>query len=154
VTISDAYNFRRISDQLTTSGLVRAANVAAIGKEGYGLLINLLPADSEWALANEDELVTSQGVRYVHIPVDFDNPLAEEFDAFATALDDAPDGKVHAHCAANYRVSAFIGLYQLARGHWTVAEADEFMADLWNPAEHSVWEAFIATQRTRLAHKN
>jgi hypothetical protein len=52
--------------------------------------------------------------------------------------------KVHIHCAANFRVSAFYSLYQVTHGAWSVARASEFIADVWRPAEHPGWPEFIA----------
>ncbi len=53
------------------------------------------------------------------------------------------------HCAANYRVTAFYGLYALRRGLCTEAEADELTRSVWNPAEFPAWDAFIARERQR-----
>ena len=43
MSIEDAYNFRRINDRLTTSGLVSVAQLHDLRREGYDAVINLLP---------------------------------------------------------------------------------------------------------------
>jgi protein tyrosine phosphatase (PTP) superfamily phosphohydrolase (DUF442 family) len=146
MSIEDSYNFRRIDDRLTTSGVVSAEQLAQLGGEGYVCVINLLPADSEYAVADERDLVEGQGIDYVHIPVDFAAPTEADFDAFATAMDAHHDSKVHVHCAANYRVSAFYSAYARRRGLLTEAEADELVRGLWNPDEHPAWQAFIRSE--------
>jgi hypothetical protein len=60
------------------------------------------------------------------------------------------DRKVHVHCAANYRVSAFYSLYALRKGRIDEKEADAIVRDVWDPAEHPVWAAFIADECARL----
>ena len=90
-----------------------------------------------------------QGLDYVYIPVDFDAPTHADLEAFSQAMSARAGQKVHVHCAANYRVSAFYGLYASANGLGTDAEADELVQSLWDPAEHPAWMAFINDERAR-----
>jgi len=147
--IEGSYNFRRISERVTTSGVVGDKRLRNLQVEGYGALINLLPDQSEYSIPEEGEIVTSQGLRYVYIPVDFATPTQADFDAFVQAMDEVGDKSVHAHCAANFRVSAFYSLYAMRNGLWTEEQADKFIEGLWNPAEHPAWASFIAEQKRR-----
>jgi uncharacterized protein (TIGR01244 family) len=149
MTIEDSYNFRRISERLTTSGLVSAAQLDELHREGYDAVINLLPDTYEHAVTDEASIVRDQGLDYVYIPVDFAAPTHADFAAFSDALTARADQKVHVHCAANYRVSAFYGLYAMLHGLCTEAEADELVQDVWNPADHPPWPAFMADERAR-----
>jgi hypothetical protein len=54
---------------------------------------------------------------------------------------------VFAHCAANYRVSAFLSIYGELRLGWTRAEAEAHARRLWSPTE--VWLAFLRDARAR-----
>ena len=72
MTIEDSYNFRRISEQVTTSGVVSAAQLGELRGEGYDAVINLLPASNEHAVKDEARIVRDQGLDDVYIPVDFD----------------------------------------------------------------------------------
>ena len=149
MSIEGSYNFRRVSDRITTSGVVGDKRLAGLQAQGYGTLINLLPDQSEHAVPEESAIVTSQGLHYIYIPVDFAAPTRADLDAFSLAMDAADDKAVHVHCAANFRVSAFYSLYAMRKGLWTQAQADEFIAGLWNPDEYPAWSAFIAQQRRR-----
>jgi protein tyrosine phosphatase (PTP) superfamily phosphohydrolase (DUF442 family) len=150
VSIEESYNFRRIHDRLTTSGLVSTAQLSDLLAEGYGALINLLPDTHEHAVADEARIVREQGLDYIHIPVAFEAPRHSDLEAFVDALDTLTSKKTHVHCAANYRVSAFYSLYALRRGLCTEDEADALVSDLWNPADHPVWLAFITDERRRI----
>ena len=147
MSIEDAYNFRHIHERLTTSGFVTAAHLDHLGDDGYGAVINLLPDGHDLALADEGRILAEQGVDYVYLPVDFDAPTRADLDAFTDAMDTRTDQKIHVHCAANYRVSAFYSLYARRRGLCTAAEAERLVAEIWNPAEHPVWAAFLVDQR-------
>ena len=149
MTIEDSYNFRRISERITTSGLVSAAQLGELRGEGYDAVINLLPDSYEHAVTDEARIVRDQGLDYVYIPVDFAAPTHADLEAFSQAMTARAGQRVHVHCAANYRVSAFYGLYAFANGLCTEAEVDELVRSLWDPAEYPAWTAFIADERAR-----
>lgn len=138
-----SYNFRRITDNVTTSGVVGEENLRALGAEGYELVINLLPDDSQYAVPGEEEIVRGQGIDYVYIPVDFGNPTLADFETFSAVLDSAASRKVHIHCAANYRVSAFYSSYARLKGTMSEGEARDLIASLWEPRENPAWPEFI-----------
>ena len=148
--IEHSYNFRRADERVTTSGLVTAEQLAQLRREGYDAVINLLPEDSEHAVADEARIVREQPLDYVYVPVDFAAPTHADFEAFSRAMDAHHGQQLHVHCAANYRVSAFYGLYAVQQGLWSVDQADAFVRDLWDPSEHPVWAAFIDDERRRL----
>lgn len=150
MSIEDAYNFRRVDDRLTTSGLVSFEQLHQLHDDGYDAVIDLLPTTHEHAIPDEAGIVRSQGVEYISIPVDFEAPAPEDFAAFADALDARPGQKIHVHCAANYRVSVFYSLYALRNGWCTETEADQLVLDLWDPSEHPAWQAFVTEERARM----
>jgi len=142
--IESSYNFRRVDERLTTSGIVTADALGALAAQGYEVVVNLLPDSHRHAVAGEREIVESQGLEYIHIPVDFSRPTREDFEQFSDALDRVLDRKVHVHCAANWRVTAFYSLYAVRRGRWTIHRASEFVHDVWAPATHPGWPELIA----------
>lgn len=148
MSIEESYNFRRIDERLSTSGLVDPEQLSSLRAEGYDAVINLLPGSSEYAVPEEERIVRNQGIDYVYVPVDFDAPTSADLDAFADAMDARTRQKIHVHCAANYRVSAFYGLYAQRRGLWTEGEADELIRSIWNPDDFPAWATFIADERT------
>ena len=141
--IENSYNFRRVSSLLTTSGVVGAMRLRKLSSEGYQAVINLLPDDSKSAVEDERQIVERQGLKYIHIPVDFDNPCLNDYEQFASALDAVSETKAHIHCAANYRVSVFYSLYAQSRGIWSSSQAQSFISSLWQPLESPGWPEFI-----------
>jgi protein tyrosine phosphatase (PTP) superfamily phosphohydrolase (DUF442 family) len=150
-SVEDGYNFRRVHDRLTTSGLLSPDQLGALRRDGYDAVVNLLPDSNERAVTHEADIVRAQGVDYVYIPVDFAAPTRSDLQRFAEAMDELEGRTVHVHCAANYRVSAFYSLYALRRGWCTVEQADAIVRDVWDPAEHPAWSAFIAEEQARIA---
>ena len=74
MTIDKSFNFRRVSKQITTSGTIDLKDLGELRSEGYEVVIDLLPGDSEYAIEGEREIIEKQGIHYIHIPVDFSHP--------------------------------------------------------------------------------
>jgi protein tyrosine phosphatase (PTP) superfamily phosphohydrolase (DUF442 family) len=131
-----------VDDRLGTSGQPTEAQLADVARAGFTAVINLaLHDDPRYSLADEAGTVRSLGLDYVHIPVQFAAPKQSELLAFFDAMDARTEDKVWVHCAANYRVTAFLGLYRMIRHGWPRERAFELMEGMWKPNE--VWSAFI-----------
>jgi hypothetical protein len=61
-----------------------------------------------------------------------------------------PGSRALVHCAANFRVSAFHGLYAMKHLGWSVERAEAFRAPIWDSSDDPVWEAFILQMQHRL----
>jgi protein tyrosine phosphatase (PTP) superfamily phosphohydrolase (DUF442 family) len=144
VPVSEAYNFRQVDERLSTAGVISEQQLGELKAEGYEAVITLLPADSEYAIANEPDIVMSQGLGYTYIPVDFAAPTREDYAEFEKAMQASGDRKLMLHCAANYRVSAFYSIYAVRHLGWTHQQAYDFISAIWNLDEHPVWKSFVA----------
>src|SRR5262245_37755800 len=111
--LCEIYNFRIIGDGLGTAGQPTESQFQAIRETGFEVVINPALPTSDNALANEGSVVTGLGMSYVHIPVDFKTPTAENFRAFCRVMEAFDGRRVFVHCAANKRVSAFVFLYRV-----------------------------------------
>ena len=139
-TLNHIRNFLRIDDRLATSGMPQPDDFAALRQAGFDVVINLALPTSDNALPNEGELVSEQGMTYVHIPVKFDAPQPADFERFTRVLDACTDQRVFVHCAANKRVSAFVFLHRLRHGaDRKTVEAD--LARIWRP--DGAWPEFV-----------
>src|SRR5271163_4876920 len=106
------YNWRRLDDRVTTSGQPTEPQLADIHALGVSHIVNLGLHTHEKALPDEAASVGALGMTYIHIPVDFKNPTERDFTAFCAAMAASEGDKVHVHCIANYRVSAFFYRYR------------------------------------------
>jgi uncharacterized protein (TIGR01244 family) len=152
-SLNDIYNFRLVGPNLATSGQPSEEELAAIAAAGYEVIINIaLHDDPRYALADETASVQALGLRYIHIPVQFDAPTQRDLLAFFAAMDRNRNARVWVHCAANKRVSAFLGLYRHVHLGQPLEEAFALLHDIWEP--NPVWAAFIAEQLTNIAARN
>ena len=144
-TIGDIYNFRQVSPNLASSGQPREHQLRAIAEAGYKVIINLaLHDDPRYSLHDEAASVRALGLEYIHIPVQFGAPEESDLLKFFEAMERHAGGPIWVHCAANMRVSAFLGLYRVLRQGWPETQAFALMHEIWQP--DSVWSQFIASQ--------
>ena len=137
-------NWRRLDDRITTSGQPTEQQLLALHALGIRNVVNLGLHSHERALPDEAASLAALGIRYIHIPVDFQNPTEFDFTAFRAIMAELRDVPVHVHCIANYRVSAFFYRYRRDVLGMNDAEARAAMDDVWQP--NPVWEAFVAAR--------
>jgi uncharacterized protein (TIGR01244 family) len=134
-------NWQRIDPRITTSGQPSEAELAQIAGLGVRCVINLGLHSHARALPDEAASVAALGMRYAHIPVDFQSPTEADFTAFLRALTETANDPVHVHCIANYRVSAFFYRYRRDILGWNEPAARAEMERIWQP--NGVWAEFV-----------
>jgi protein tyrosine phosphatase (PTP) superfamily phosphohydrolase (DUF442 family) len=139
--MSPIYNFHKVSDMLACSGQPGESQLVSIADDGYQVVINLGLSDGKYALADEAASVKDLGLIYHHIPVLFDNPQIDELTSFIGLMKKYTGEKTLVHCAANYRASAFTGLYLFATDQLDEEKMQELIEAVWQP--DAIWQQFI-----------
>lgn len=147
MSTENIYNFRKIDEQIITGGQPTAEQLKSAAQEGTEVVINLATYQAGHSLEDEAGLVRSLGMTYYHIPVEWQNPTLSDFAAFELAMQQAGNAKTLIHCAANFRVTAFYGLYAMKHLGWTEAQAEELRRAVWAGSEYPVWDEFIRQVR-------
>jgi len=139
----EIHNFLALSETLFTGGMPKAEQLTDAAQRGVDVVINLAPHDVPDALPNETELVTSLGMQYINLPVNWNTPTKEGLDRFMDAMDESQGKKVLVHCEANFRASAFVSMYRILREDWSPEDALEVMHKIWDEDAYPVWKMFI-----------
>jgi len=139
--LTDISNFRQYSPTFASSGQPSVEDLQAIRDAGFERIIYLAFSNDTTAIEAEDRLVKEQGMRYVHIPVDFNKPELEEFQAFMSLMQAEPKTKTLLHCQINLRASTFSLLYRVIGLGTPLGEAKEAFDSVWQPNE--TWYRFI-----------
>lgn len=151
MSTTDIYNHRRIDERLCLGGQPSEEQLRAAAAEGFAAIVNLSTNDPRYALPDEEGLVRALGLRYHYLPVQWESPQLADFERYVDIMDALGDTKTLVHCAANYRVSAFHALYEVAKGRWSLGEAREFIASVWKPEEQPQWRELIEAIEQRIA---
>lgn len=143
-TFASIPHFMALNDALASAGQPTEQQLAEIAGAGFAVVINLgLHDDLSYALEDEAGTVHALGMEYVHIPVQFSSPGAEDLARFCRAMAAAEGKKVFVHCRHNKRVPVFIALDRILRQGWQHEPAFADMRKAWAPDE--IWQAFIDT---------
>lgn len=141
--MNELYNYKFFHEKLSSSGMPTAEQMKSVAEAGVQLVINLAPHDVKKAIPNEPELVEALGMQYINIPVNWGTPTKDGLNIFMDAMDANQDKKIHVHCEANFRASAFIAMYRILRLGWKPEEALEIMHTIWDDDAYPVWKMFI-----------
>ena len=129
----------RYSPKLTTAGQPSEEQLHAVADAGFQRVIFLAFNDHQDALTNEDRIVRTAGLEFLHIPVAWDAPTLNDFDNFAAVM--LTSEKTLVHCEVNFRASVFGFLYQVIYRGTPQEEALSLLTSIWIPNE--TLEAYI-----------
>jgi protein tyrosine phosphatase (PTP) superfamily phosphohydrolase (DUF442 family) len=141
--VNDIYNYLLYDEKLSSSGMPTAEQMKSVAETGVELVINLAPHDVPNAIPNETEFVEFLGMLYLNIPVNWSTPTKDGLHVFMDAMDANKDKKIHVHCEANFRASAFITIYRILRLGWKPEDAFTVMHTIWDEDAYPVWKMFI-----------
>lgn len=134
-------NYLQLSENILTSGQPNREQLAQLKNNGIRTVINLAMTTSDNAVEDEAVIVAGQGIRYLHLPVVWEQPTREDFEVFRRLLAGVEDQPILVHCALNMRVSAFMFLYRVVCKGMEPAQAAADLARIWEPANQ--WYLFI-----------
>ena len=139
--------FRRLSPLLASAGQPEPSGIAAIGRAGFKHLINLALPTSPGALTNEAELAQQAGLRYLHLPINFDAPEPEQAARLFSELSQHRAEPVFVHCAKNMRVSALLSAYRMVLGGVSCEAARADLHAIWEP--NLTWRRYVSNAAIR-----
>jgi len=154
-SLEDVRAYLKISDRLSTAGMITLDQIPLLKNAGFEVVINLAPAHKERNYLEGFNVATLR-MTHVHIPVPWDSPGFRDLQLFFDVMDANADRNVFVHCNANMRVSVFVYLYRTFRLGVPEEEAKQDMLKIWDPSKSPQWGDFItkATRKYRGQVKN
>jgi protein tyrosine phosphatase (PTP) superfamily phosphohydrolase (DUF442 family) len=139
-----APNIVAISPTLVTSGQPNAESLAKLGSQGFRAVIYLAPPTVHDAVPREAEILREQGIEFINIPIQFNNPTDADFTAFMEAMAKLRGEKVLVHCQVNMRASTFAFLYRVIGLKEQPEQAYEAVSRVWTPS--GPWKRLMVAQ--------
>jgi len=133
-------NFFEIDQRLSCAGQPGPEHFAALARAGYQAVINLATQASTGHLPDEPALCAACGLDFLWLPVAWNAPRPQDYQAFADWLDARRGRTVLAHCAKNWRASLFVFLYRVLREGAEPVRAWDDVLEVWEP--DPVWTEF------------
>ena len=138
--MEDIINFYQITENVGTGGQPTIMQLAEIAEANYSAIVNLAMHDSDNAIPEEADIVSSLGMEYIHIPVPFEAPTSNHLKEFFNVMDSFEEKKVFVHCAVNARVSAFMHQYLTLKKGVSSEKATSPLLHQWLPKMDSNWK--------------
>lgn len=139
-----APNVVEISPRLVTAGQPSAAELAKLKGQGFEAVIYLAPPTVRDAVRDEHLILARQGLTYINLPVQFDNPTEADFRTFVGLLQGLGARKVLVHCQVNMRASAMVFLYRAIVLKEDPRRAYEAVTRVWSPS--GPWRKLVEDQ--------
>lgn len=142
-------NFYEHTQYLHTSGQPDSRTLDKLDDFGYELVISLSPETLPSFNRKEKRILEKAGIDYRHIPVSWENPALEQYDAFQSVLREFEGKKVLVHCWLNSRSSAFVYVYRVSERLEAQEEELEILKKIWSRNKGYEltnvphWEAFL-----------
>jgi len=130
-----------VSAALTTSGQPTRAFLETLRSQGFEAVVYLAPPTVPDALAEEPRIVGAQGLVFVNIPMDWNNPVRGDFEAFTRVMQALAGRKVFVHCQMNFRASSMVFLHRVITLKEPPERAWESVQRAWVP--NPTWRAYI-----------
>ena len=139
--ITSITNYLEINPNLGTAGMPDRSQFSTIAKHGFQVVINLALNESPGAIPDEADLVTTLGMKYIHIPVIWEKPNLSDLELFFTAIQNYSKSRIFVHCVLNMRVSVFVYLYRVMIVNESHENAFRDVLKIWQP--DPTWQSLI-----------
>ena len=120
----DIRAFLQVTPQFCTGGQPRMEHFARLKQDGVKTVLNLRQP-SEHRADEERQAVEAAGLKYVNIPVNYQQPSETSVDEFLKITDDPVNRPMFIHCTAAIRVGAFWMIRRVLRDGMSVDAALE-----------------------------
>lgn len=142
--IAGVVNFTKVDATVACGGETSHEAIAEIAAQGFRTVINLrLP--TEPGVLEEEAVVRSAGLSYLHLPMDPNAPQAETAEQFLAAVADGAVQPVYIHCASANRVGAVWAIKRVVQDGWSrqdaIAEAEAI--GMKSPVMHEFVQRFL-----------
>lgn len=142
-------NHIKVSERIASSGQPKKHEFKEIAQAGFEVVINLAMPNSDNAIPDEGNIVTTLKMQYIHIPVPFEAPTLEHLKDFFSIMNAIKHKKVWIHCVVNHRVSAFLFLYMRFIENKSIDEANNSVLKSWKP--NDVWTRFMDISKDEIS---
>jgi protein tyrosine phosphatase (PTP) superfamily phosphohydrolase (DUF442 family) len=144
--ITEITNYLEINSHIGTAGMPLSTQFNCIADNGYQAVINLALNESPGAIPDEGILVNTLEMKYIHIPVVWENPTISDLDQFFASMQQMHTSKIFVHCVLNMRVSVFVYLYRVICLHEDHENALQDVFKIWKP--DVIWQSLMVRAMT------
>lgn len=134
--------FSVIHEHLFSSAQPSIEQLKLIKEYGCSTVINLALSNAPNHIENEDRICLDLGLNYIHIPIDWDTPSAEQCLLVLDLIDHLVQNEiVWIHCTKNDRSSCLMYVYRQFYMNMDMPTSQDLLHEIWEPNE--TWTGLI-----------
>jgi len=119
-TVDGIRNFTSVSPTIACAGATEARVIPELAKRGYKAIINLRQATEQGAAIDETrQAAQAAGIKFIHLPLNPQQPEASVVDAFLIATADPTNQPTFINCGSASRVSAMMIAKRMLNDGWS-----------------------------------
>ncbi|MFV5443927.1 protein tyrosine phosphatase family protein [Acinetobacter oleivorans] len=141
-SLSQIPAFSIIHEHLFSSAQPSAEQLKLIKEYGCSTVINLALSNAPNHIENEDRICLDLGLNYIHIPIDWEIPSAEQCLLVLDLIDHLVQNEiVWIHCSKNDRSSCLMYVYRQFYMNMDMPTSQDLLHEIWEPNE--TWTGLI-----------
>jgi len=141
-SLSQIPAFSIIHEHLFSSAQPSAEQLKLIKEYGCSTVINLALSNAPNRIENEDRICLDLGLNYIHIPIDWETPSAEQCLLVLDLIDHLVQNEiVWIHCTKNDRSSCLMYVYRQFYMNMDMPTSQDLLHEIWEPNE--TWTGLI-----------
>lgn len=134
--------FSVIHEHLFSSAQPSIEQLKLIKEYGCSTVINLALSNAPNHIENEDRICLDLGLNYIHIPIDWETPSAEQCLLVLDLIDHLVQNEiVWIHCTKNDRSSCLMYVYRQFYMNMDMPTSQDLLHEIWEPNE--TWTGLI-----------
>jgi uncharacterized protein (TIGR01244 family) len=134
-TVDGIRNFTNVSPTIACAGATEARVIPELAKRGYKAIVNLRQATEQGAdIEGTRAAAEAAGIRFVHLPLNAQQPEPAVVDAFIAATSDPANQPTFINCGSASRVAAMMIAKRILADGWTQERALAEAAVIGPPA--------------------
>ncbi|MCG9514409.1 protein tyrosine phosphatase family protein [Acinetobacter pittii] len=141
-SLSQIPAFSIIHEHLFSSAQPSIEQLKLIKEYGCSTVINLALTNAPNHIENEDRICLDLGLNYIHIPIDWEMPSAEQCLLVLDLVNHLVQNEiVWVHCAKNKCVSCLMYVYRQFYMNMDMPTSQDLLHEIWEPNE--TWTGLI-----------
>ncbi|MBJ9702858.1 MULTISPECIES: protein tyrosine phosphatase family protein [Acinetobacter] len=134
--------FSVIHEHLFSSAQPSIEQLKLIKEYGCSTVINLALSNAPNHIENEDRICLDLGLNYIHIPIDWETPSAEQCLLVLDLINHLVQNEiVWIHCTKNDRASCLMYVYRQFYMNMDMPTSQDLLHEIWEPNE--TWTGLI-----------
>ncbi|ARD28621.1 hypothetical protein EA756_12490 [Acinetobacter lactucae] len=141
-SLSQIPAFSIIHEHLFSSAQPSVEQLKLIKEYGCSTVINLALTNAPNHIENEDRICLDLGLNYIHIPIDWETPSAEQCLLVLDLIDHLVQNEIiWVHCSKNDRSSCLMYVYRQFYMNMDMPTSQDLLHEIWEPNE--TWTGLI-----------